>query len=249
MNRLQGHIVAIPELGHSLTERMFHLMGEAYENLDELRFTQDLSNKDHVILMNDSEGELQGFSTLKVYRETLGGKARSILYSGDTVINPSYWGGFELPRLWGAYAFSLMEHERSRECYWFLMTKGYKTYRFLPVFFNEFFPCFEDSSNPELSVVRDEFAARLFTQHYDPAAGVISFGGKRDHLRQGVADIEPARLKDPHVSHFLKLNPEWELGDELACIASLRESNFKKMGRKLAERELARQHISFDALP
>ena len=51
-------------------------------------------------------------------------------------------GSLALPVAWGRLMLSLEEVGAGQHLYWLLTSKGYKTYRFLPVFFNEFYPCF-----------------------------------------------------------------------------------------------------------
>jgi len=38
-------------------------------------------------------------------------------------------------------------------------------------------------------------------------AGLVSFKGKKDGLKQGVADIDERRIKDPRIKYFLEKNP------------------------------------------
>ena len=42
--------------------------------------------------------------------------------------------------VWGGLALSLIDERPGAELYWFLIAKGYKTYRFLPVFFRSSIP-------------------------------------------------------------------------------------------------------------
>ena len=233
MTKLDGTILATQNISSEQIIDMYALMNSTYKGMDFRRFCSDLNEKDHAIMLYDNESKLQGFSTLQVFRDEFLGKARSILYSGDTVINKSCWGSYELPRLWGAYAHTLMKQEKSDDCYWFLMSKGYKTYRFLPIFFEEYFPRPNSESDQQLQGVRDAFAQSQFGNNYDAETGIISFNGQRDRLKEGIADVDATHAKDPTVEYFVKVNPHWKKGDELACIAPLTPDNFKKIGLRM----------------
>jgi hypothetical protein len=241
--KLEGKILATDSLGQDHIDNMYTLMGRTYDNVDRDIFEADLQRKDHVIVLHQ-ENQMQGFSTLAVYPLRVQEKEVNVLFSGDTVIESSCWGSLELPRMWGAYAFSLMEHSE-RDAYWFLMSKGYKTYRFLPVFFNAFIPTPDEYTSEEEVQVRDIFAKNQFGESYDAQKGIISFKGAKDKLKTGVAEISDKRLEDPYISFFAQANPLWSKGDELACVAKLKEDNFNPMGTKLAKKGLAKAKFQF----
>ena len=48
--------------------------------------------------------------------------------------SPSLAGSF------GHFMLRMLKEHRGTPVYWFLISKGYRTYRFLPVFFNRFYP-------------------------------------------------------------------------------------------------------------
>src|SRR5205823_6261147 len=84
---------------------------------------------------------LCGFSTQALLDVDVAGRRPvKALFSGDTIIDRGHWGVSALTRVWGRLALSLIDALPSTELYWFLISKGYKTYRFLPVFFREFYP-------------------------------------------------------------------------------------------------------------
>src|SRR3989338_2545040 len=221
-SRLSGGVVPVTGLTDSEINRMFYHMVQNYEGIERKTFDRDLSEKSDVILLKDTEqGQIQGFSTLVVLEELVRGNKTKALFSGDTIIDKQYWGDSELESHWGKYAFSLIDKNLGTPLFWFLMSKGYKTYRFLPVFFNEFYPRYDKQTPPYEQEVLDAFASRKFPLNYDPKAGLILFDGHKDRLRQGIADIDESRLKNPHASYFVQRNPNWAKGDELACIIPL----------------------------
>jgi hypothetical protein len=132
----------------------------------------------------------------------------------------------ELPRKWirSVYSFIL---DSTMKNYWLLISKGYKTYRFLPVYFKKFYPCPETEVPLFEKKVMDTFCTMKFGSHYDPLAGILHMVGERDYLKPGVAEITSARLKNKYIRFFVSKNPQHAEGDELVCITSLAKDNFK----------------------
>ncbi|MCH7851017.1 MAG: hypothetical protein IH845_05225 [Nanoarchaeota archaeon] len=227
--KLYGEVVDIKTLEDKAIGEMYTLMDTFYDNVGRSNFEEDLMEKRDVILLNDSEGNIRGFSTLMLLEEEVSGRPVNALFSGDTIIHRDYWGEQELPSLWGGYVAKLVgEMPPEGELYWFLMSKGYKTYRFLPAFFNDFHPRYDRDFPEDQKEILDTFALSRFPDNYDPSTGLISFGGDKDHLKEGVAEIGECELRKPHIKYFVEKNPGWAKGDELACIASLSMDNFNR---------------------
>ena len=134
---LESQIVAVNELRADDIAQMCRLMQAHYEGVTEQQFAADLNAKQWAILLRD-QGRLCGFSTQVLFDHVFDGGAVKVLFSGDTVIDKSHWGSMALPVAWGRLMLSLLATHPGMELYWLLTSKGYKTYRFLPVFFQEF---------------------------------------------------------------------------------------------------------------
>jgi|TARA_B100001971_G_C18234610_1_gene566310 hypothetical protein len=231
---LDGEIIGIKTLTKNDMGEMYGLMTSHYDNVNIETFQRDLSEKKDVILLRElDKGSIKGFSTLMLLEETVDGNSITALFSGDTIIDKEYWGTNELPKWWGKYAFSLIDEMPDQELYWFLMSKGYKTYRFLPVFFNEFYPRRGVEFPERDKMILDTFASSKFPKDYNFHTGVISFDKGKDYLKQGVADIDDSRMKNSDVKYFVERNPNWQQGDELACLVRLTKDNFNKVGHKI----------------
>src|SRR5688500_15560100 len=93
--------VATTDLAGIDVESMFSVFNENFEGATIENFKRDLKNKNWVIQLYDStSGEIQGFSTLALYETIFKKKKISVVYSGDTIIRPAYWGTPELPKSW-----------------------------------------------------------------------------------------------------------------------------------------------------
>jgi len=233
---ISGEIVPVNDITEPEKKRMFELMDEYYEGSNWQHFLKDLSEKAHVIMLRDSQTrDIQGFSTQMTLEAQVDGVLTKALFSGDTIINKDYWGESALAGLWGKYALSLIDSNPHTPLFWFLISKGYKTYKFLPVFFNEFYPRADKPTPVYEKRVIDAFARLKFPDLYDAEKGIILADDKKDKLRGGVADITEARLRDEHIRYFVERNPNWKSGDELACIAPLSRANFNRMAYRAIE--------------
>jgi hypothetical protein len=225
--RLQGRVVPPSEVSREERDAMFALMDRHYENVCRSAFESDLDEKHWVIQLHDpTTGELCGFSTQMLLRLCCQGLPIAALFSGDTVIDRVHWGDQVLTHFWGRLALDLIDRHPDEELYWFLISKGYKTYRFLPVFFHHFDPHPDHPISPRHQAVLETLARSRYPRRYDPQAGVIRAAPDQDRLRPGIADLTSARLGDRFVRFFAARNPGHARGDELCCLAPLTRSNF-----------------------
>lgn len=228
---LAGSVTLVADLAPGQVDQMLALMATYFEGVTLESFRTDLAEKDWAILLTDREtGRIRGFSTLMQIR--LPEERASVFFSGDTIVDRDCWGQTELPRVWARQAFTMAAREPELRHWWFLISSGYKTYRFLPVFFREFWPRPEAATPPEVKALVDRLGARKFGRQYDAARGVIRF----DHatpLRPGVAEVTEERRKDRYVAFFAAANPGHALGDELACITEVHADNLTPAGRRM----------------
>lgn len=231
MSTLSGTVQPIGTLSADDIGAMVSLMTCCYQNVTEPSFLQDLREKESVILLRDPLHQIQGFSTLMRLHTMVEDNPITAFFSGDTIIAPPFWGETVLPRLWARYVFALAEALKE-EVYWFLISSGYKTYRFLPVFFRDFYPTYQSPTPPRLQRILDTFAIQKFGAGYDPASGIVRLDYATP-LRPAIAEVDHRRLHDPHVAFFDTRNPEWGQGDELACITRIHPDNLTPAGRRM----------------
>ena len=113
--------------------------------------------------------------------------------------------------------------------YWFLISSGWRTYRYLPLFFRDFYP--RDAS---MKPLLDTIAFTKFGDAYDVRTGVIRLATPAP-LREGVSDPE-ARMSNPHVRFFVEANPGHADGDELACLVRVGVDNLTPAGLRMIGR-------------
>ena len=225
MENIFGETLTINLLNDRDKREMLCLMQGYFVNVTPGKFEEDLREKQRVIVMRNSNGKIVGFSTVTLVFENINKKDIVAIFSGDTIVDKSCWGERELVKKLGKYFIEVIEKYRSAYCYWYLISKGYKTYRYLPLYFKEYYPRFEKETPEFERLVIDKLSERRYPGKYDSKRGIVSFGADAEYLKNGVADITPARLKDPNVSFFVAKNPGYMKGDELACIGILTGEN------------------------
>jgi hypothetical protein len=231
--------LAVTELTPVVRDEMFALMDEHYDNVQRHVFATDLAEKRWAILVHDpATARLCGFTTLTLLDAEVDGRPVKALFSGDTIIHRDCWGDHALSRIWGRFVFRLMEAHADEEFYWFLISQGYKTYRYLPIFFHEFYPRYDAATPGRVRAVLDTLARQRYAGNYDATAGVIRATPCQYRLRAGVADVTAERLRDLHVRFFQTRNAGHPRGDELCCLAALTPDNFTRAAYRVIRPEL-----------
>lgn len=234
---MQRHveIVRNEKLTAAARENMFAVFSQYYENVDAVRFHNDLNEKDWVILLRNADQRIVGFSTLQSYGHPSTVGAVHILYSGDTIVDRAYRNTGDLAGAFGHLLLRTIQQHADRPIYWLLTSKGVRTYRFLPVFFNAFAPAYDQSPDVDTKRLIDSVATARFGDDYDPETQIISHHHDRDWLR--VAEQDPMVMKrsDPHIQYFLEQNPGSIDGDELVCLTEISHQNLKPSAWRVIE--------------
>ena len=210
-------------------DEMFRLMDAHFHGVTADQFQRDLEEKDWVLRFCREE-QLIGFSTMQVYSTMHADRCINVIYSGDTVMSPEAWGSPVLARAWIALVRELQSRSPEAPWYWLLISSGFRTYRFLPVFWREFWPRHDapDETPPLLAqLARDRFGPL-----FDSAKGVVRFPHPQ-RLREHLSSVPDGRNEDPHVRFFLERNPDHDHGDELVCLAELSDANLTAAGRRM----------------
>jgi hypothetical protein len=222
---------------------MFALLEQHFDGVTPEQFARDLAEKNLALLLRRGK-TLVGFSTLLAYATDFEGAAVNVIYSGDTIVAPAAWGTTALPRAWVAGVAALRATLSPGRCFWLLLTSGFRTYRFLPVFWREFFPHFDRPTPCATQRLLDQLGRERFGALFDTNAGVVRFK-RPQRLRTGLEGVAPGRERDPHIAFFLSRNPGHVRGDELVCLAELSPDNLTRAGRRMTRpqsHELAGHH-------
>lgn len=210
---------------------MFELLRRHFDGVTPEQFARDLAEKNLALLLERDDG-LVGFSTLLAYTTTFEGQPVNVIYSGDTIVTPEAWGTTALPRAWVAGVEALRAKFPPGKCFWLLLTSGFRTYRFLPVFWREFFPRFDVITPTKKQQLLTHLALERFGEQFNSATGIVHFR-RPQKLIAGLKNIPSGRQDDPHVAFFISRNPGHSNGDELACLTELCPENLTVAGRRM----------------
>jgi hypothetical protein len=228
--QLTGQLVRVAEIDVRRRDEMYALMDAYYENMNYSTFAADLNEKDWVIQIVDAASNtLKGFSTQVLIQSSVDGRSIRALFSGDTIVSSDRRGQQKLFQYSGWLCRRLMDTYPYDELYWLLISKGYKTYRFLPLFFREFYPRFDSNTPARYQTVIDSLGRHIDPARYDQQTGILRAGPSGCRLRPGVADVTADRLRDQHVRFFADANPGHASGDELCCVAPLTPTCFTRV--------------------
>ena len=220
------------ELSISRQNEMFELLSSYFDGVTYSQFEADLAGKNWVILlMRDSR--LVGFSTLLAYETAFQDELLSVIYSGGTVVAPEAWNSPALSRAWIACVRDLRKSYPHGRYYWLLLTSGFRTYRFLPLFWREFYPRFDVQTPSRQRDILDFLANERFGPQYDSRNGVVRFAQPQKLRDQ--RNLVPIKGADPHVVFFFKHNPGHISGEELVCLTELTDANLTPAGRRMVE--------------
>lgn len=229
--KLFGRVLEVIDIDSALRDEMFALMHKFYF-AEKTAFIRDLSAKTNVVLLEDQNGKLQGFTSVTIFHLEVEKRLVKILFSGDTIVHPDFWGSLELPRVWGKFMYETLQNCVDIPLYWFLISSGYKTYRFLPTYFNDFYPRHDVDTPEEMQKILHTAATKLFEENFNAETGIIKLNHPTP-MRSEVSAVSNEKMQNPHVAFFVRKNPGYISGDELACITHLHQNNFKPFVKRL----------------
>ncbi|HHT21057.1 MAG TPA: hypothetical protein GXZ74_06440 [Tissierellia bacterium] len=214
---MKTRIISPQDLTRREREQMLRLMTAHYDDVKPDAFFSDLLAKDVVIVLETDR--IVGFSTQRILKLA----DITAVFSGDTIIERAHWGTQHLSQAFARYFFDHPEGVLD----WFLISKGFKTYRFLPTFFREFYPRYDQPTPPEVKARLDALGSALFPEDYDPVSGVIEYRGVKDRLKADLQELS-VRQNDPNYQFFITANPGFSKGHDLACLTRLSCDNLRE---------------------
>lgn len=240
--QLSYRTVAVSTLDAPTRARMLALMERCYEGVIPERFFRDLDDKQFVILLHDAAGAgtLAGFSTIALKRVPDRGREAEVLYSGDTVIHPDYWGQKMLDTAFARFLLWRKLRRPFSPFYWLLLSAGYKTYLIILRYFAGAFPRRGLEPAPADEAFVHRICGEWFGAQYDAATQVVRMSGHYK-VREGVAPVDARALSDPDIAFFHARNPGHVNGDELVCLAEVRLSELARAFLRIAAKRFTRK--------
>jgi len=225
---LYGNVLKISDLDGASIEAMFNIFSRYFTEISKEKFLNDLYEKDCALVLLDSKKAIQGFTTIKFIEIEIAGKRIRAIFSGNTILEKEYWGKSDIARSWMEYMLAEKEKDPEIPLYWFLICSGYKTYKMLANYANNFYPRWDCETPANIKEIIDHLAQKRFGSDYDPVSGIIKFSNTGERLRGEYSVIAPILLIDPHIEFFARLNPGHNLGHELACLAEVKLENLNQ---------------------
>ncbi len=203
-------------------KQMYDLYAAYYENTSLDIFLNDLSKKTGAIMVvRKADGKVVGFSTQQVLELDIHGKKVRGVFSGDTIVEPRYWGNNKL----GVVFYRFLIREKFRRpwvpFYWFLISKGYKTYMLMVNNCYKYYPNVAGNKGEYVEITK-AYCNQLFPEYFDPQSMLLDFGEQYVRLKETVAEITPElAAANEHIAYFEKMNPSWRRGTEMPCLGSI----------------------------
>ena len=223
--KLVSQTLPVCELKNKDTKAMFKVFSKYYLNTRYEQFMSDLEEKDVVFLLMDADSkEIKGFSTLVNLYVNVEGQEQRGCFSGDTILEKEYWGQGTLGVAFLRYLFIQKIKNPFKPLYWFLISKGYKTYLLMANNFKNHYPRHEEVTPTKEKSIIAAFSKSLYGEYFNEKSGIISFSkvSSKDCLKAEITPItKELLLKNDRIKFFAETNPGWENGNELACVAEM----------------------------
>lgn len=229
---MKGNVVRRSDVDVNTRREMFELFSAQFEQVSYGQFIEDLDLKNWVLLLRRDDDSLGGFSCMHFYDINVDGNDLTVVYSGDTVVSTDTWGDSALSYYWMGAIDYLRRLHKKESVYWFLLVSGYRTYRFLPVYSEFYFPRHDQPTPADVQSIMDAAASDRFGDRYDAITGIVHLEVPAV-LKDEYRGIPENRMKDPHIAFFAEKNPQHERGDELVCFAVLSDDKMTRLGRRM----------------
>lgn len=238
--KLRSSIVSVASLSALDIDTMWRLYERYYADVTHARFLSDLNEKQHVILLRDTGSQaIEGFSTVKLIKGVSDQRPYVAVYSGDTIVSKPYWGQTSLQQTFFLLLLRVYVTHPGHDVYWFLISKGYKTYLLLANNFPNCWPRVGCETPAAIGGILDTLSRTMFGAAWHPELGVLKFDSKLGCLKAGVAPVDVAHLEDANIRFFVESNPYYHQGDELCCIGRVDRALLAYYPIKLIKKKMA----------
>jgi hypothetical protein len=241
--RLLARVISVGDLSPGLVDEMWRLFAQSYDGVTREQFERDLSAKDAVIVGFDrGDRSFQGFSSFERYEHRVASRKVAVLFSGDTMVRPAYWGQTAMQAAFAGIALRQLLRHPFTPLYWFLTSMGYRTYLVMARNFPRRYWPRHDAPTPVWTErLIGSLARRRYGDAWDAERGVIRFDRPQGALASHVAPITATlRNANPEVDFLVRRNPDYRQGVELACVARITLCDLLAAGLKMLRKTLVR---------
>ncbi len=222
MKKLIVKTMKIDSLSEALKEEMWGLYESTYNFVNREKFITDLASKNYIFVGFDkATGAFKGFSTVWLYTTTYQEQTVGVMFSGDTIIHPDYWGTKALHKEFIRFAYSWKFKNLTTPLYWNLIASGNRTYLAMARNCATYYPRFDCETPAWERGFIDHLGVNQFGGSYDLKTGVILVDKPEAVFKTHLAPFSKEVKALPEISFFIEKNKGYERGDELSCIAKL----------------------------
>ncbi|MCP4073455.1 MAG: hypothetical protein GY742_17210 [Hyphomicrobiales bacterium] len=233
MKLLSAMLVKTSKIDANFISELFDLFAAYYADVDFNRFQADIKAKDSLFVLSDKEDRVRGFSSLAISQHMIDGRLFRVVYSGDTIVDHRFWGEQALAFAWLEHAGVIKKQAPDIPLYWFLIVKGFRTYKYLPVFAKRFYPTWREKIPGEAKKIMDFLAREKFGKDYNAKTGIVHFQTCRGRLKQRWLAPADSKTANKDVDYFFSENPGHDKGDELVCLTELTIENMPPMAARI----------------
>ena len=232
-SKLQYTLFNRSDVDTHVIDRMYLLMIEHYDALTKQQFITDLEDKDFVGLIFDESSTVQGFTTYRINPKNCGTDHYNVIFSGDTILDKDHWGSQIMMQGWCTSIGQIISSDSDIKWYWYLLSKGHRTYLYLPLFFKYYYPSVEPHSlSKDLKHKINEISEKIYPHFWKKDLGIVKFDQSMGQLKEELAEDSYKKSRNKWIKFFLEKNPGFEQGDELVCLAELHPENMIRSAKQ-----------------
>ena len=243
-NKLYSKTLKINDISSEDRQAMFDVFSNYYDNVSRETFEKDLEAKDVVFLLLDQrEDRIRGFSTLVSlnYKKENGDNVRG-LFSGDTIVEKEFWGQGTLGVAFLKYLFMQKLQNPFKPLYWFLISKGFKTYLLMANNFSNQSPRYENVTLGISKILSTHLVLNSMGNIIRVNSDLLSLRKLREKTLLNWVSLRSLKMmiENPRIAYFSEKNPAWEHGDELCCLAEMTLSMPFKYQAKIINKQFSK---------
>lgn len=239
MKSLRVKTKKIEELSLRDKIQMWNLYKQYYSHSTKDKFNADLKEKSHCYIGYDEDIEVKGFSLFKFYDTDYKGEKVSILYTGDTMFHPDYWGAKSLHIAFITFCVKQMILHPRKKIYWHLISSGCRTYMSMARSTAKYYPNYKEETPSWEKGLIDHITSFQFKNEYNKDTGLIEFDCENEGVfKSDIAPIDDKALRIDEIRFFAQKNPRYMEGVELSCIAKIGVETFFFVMNKIISKKI-----------
>lgn len=225
------------QLDSAQWQALFDLTRQFVE-IDMAGFQRSVREKDTVVIIRDTQGDVVGMGTIHTYPFEHEGRRHWVIFTGNAAFQ-SRVRGMNIVQQRGALAFLRCRLRNPTAPIWlFYDTFSYRSFLMLSRNFDEYWPRVDRPMPAWERGFLDALCRARYGETWDPTTDVIASAGRR--LRDEEGAIRPEQLADPDIRYFAEHNPGYLRGDRIPTLVPLTARNWASVVARAVRRRRSR---------